>query len=72
MHNSFASIFGMYPFWWALTILILLGLIFYILDIQKRKTEREDTLEDLKKRFTKGKISKEEYKEARKYLKEFN
>ena len=68
MQNSYGSIYGMHRFWWALIILIIFGLIFYLLDIQKRKTKKKNPLDALKRRFTKGEISKEEFENSKRIL----
>ena len=68
MYNSFGNIYGMHRFWWALIILLILGLIFYLLDIQKRKRKKENPLEALKRRFAKGEISKEEFENSKRIL----
>lgn len=72
MQNSYGSIYGMHRFWWALIILIALGLIFYVLDVQKKKMKKKNPLEELKERLAKGKISRREFEDLKKYLKEFN
>ncbi len=72
MQNSYVSIYGMHRFWWALIILIALGLIFYVLDVQKKKMKKKNPLEELKERLAKGKISRREFEDLKKYLKEFN
>lgn len=69
MNESYGSIYGMHVFWWALIILIALGLIFYILDVQKKKMKKENPLESLKKRFAKGEITKKEFERSKKALK---
>lgn len=72
MHNSFGNNYGIHPFWWSLIILIVLGIIFYLLDIIKQKSNNTDTLRTLKKKLAKGEISIGEYKKLKNKIKKNN
>ncbi len=60
---------GMHLIWWAIWF-VLLGWIFFAPSSSShQEIEEDDPLISLKRRFAKGKITKEEYEESKKVLK---
>jgi putative membrane protein len=72
MHFYDGHFGGMHIVWWIIWIFLLLWIFFMPYDIPFRRKRKEDPLNILKKRFAKGKITKEEYEESKKILKSDN
>jgi len=72
MHFYDGHFGGMHLVWWIIWIFLLLWIFFMPYDIPFRRKRKEDPLNILKKRFAKGKITKEEYEESKKILKSDN
>jgi len=69
MHFYDGHFGGMHLVWWIIWIFLLLWIFFMPYDIPFRRKRKEDPLNILKKRFVKGKITKDEYEESKKILK---
>jgi putative membrane protein len=72
MHFYDGHFGGMHIVWWIIWIFLLMWIFFMPYDIPYRRKRKEDPLNILKKRFAKGKITKEEYEESKKILKSDN
>ena len=68
MHDYNRNIFGMHFFWWVIWIVVVL-LVVYIVSKQRTNTNKETALEILKKRLAKGEITKVEFEESKKVIK---
>jgi putative membrane protein len=69
MHHGY-HFGGMHFFWWIFWIIIIIWIFATPYDLPGQRTKTESPLEILKKRFAKGEITKEEYDEKKKLLKE--
>ncbi|NKI25836.1 SHOCT domain-containing protein [Arenibacter sp. 6A1] len=58
----------MHYIWWIVWLIILVWIFFMPLDIHYKGPKAEDPLDILKKRFAKGEITKEQYKEYKRIL----
>lgn len=59
---------GMHIIWWIIWLALLIWIFFIPYDIPYQKSNNEDPLQILKKRFAKGEITKEEYEDSKKTL----
>ena len=59
---------GMHWVWWIFWILVIIWIFATPYDIPGQRTKRDTPLDILQKRFAKGEITKEEYKESKKIL----
>ena len=69
MHFFDGHFGGMHFVWWIIWLILLIWIFFVPYDIPYKKSNNEDPLGILKKRFAKGEITKEEYEESKKILK---
>jgi putative membrane protein len=61
---------GMHFFWWLFWIIFLLWIFATPWDIPGQRIKRDTPLVILKKRFAKGEITKEQFEEMKKTLRE--
>ncbi|WP_445664366.1 SHOCT domain-containing protein [Fodinibius sp. AD559] len=61
---------GIHLIWWLFVIGITLLLVFNIIPYRPNAEPKEDALEILKKRFARGEIEREEFKERKQVLKQ--
>jgi putative membrane protein len=66
--NDGGHFWGMHWMWWGTVILIILLVIFIPWSARKSNNEKETPIDILKKRYAKGEINKEEYRERKKVL----
>jgi len=64
----FLGMGGMMGYWWALPIIILIGLYFAFNPSRLAYTNRGDSMEIARQRYARGEISKEEYEEIQRNL----
>lgn len=68
MHYMDGDFWGMHYFWWIFWIILLIWIFFLPFGKPSRPAPKETPLEILQKRYARGEITKEEYKEAKKTL----
>lgn len=61
---------GMHWIWWLIVASIILLVIFNIIPYRPKTELKEDAMEILEKRFARGEIEREEFKERKKTLKQ--
>lgn len=60
---------GMHFFWWLFWVIVIVWAYKTTQKNPNQQIKQDDSLEILKKRFAKGEITKDEYEEAKKTLK---
>jgi uncharacterized membrane protein len=60
---------GIMGFWWVFPILILISLYFAFYPRRLAYSNREDSMEIARRRYTRGEISKEEFGEIQRNIK---
>ena len=59
---------GMHLIWWFVWIVVLIWIFFLPYDIPFQRTKKENPMDILKKRFSKGEITKAELEESKRLL----
>jgi putative membrane protein len=72
MHNYEVHYGGMHLIWWFIWMVLIIWIFATPWSIPGQRAKKDSPLDILKKRFAKGEISKEEYKESEKLLKSEN
>jgi len=60
----------MHFIWWIVWIILIIWIFATPYNVPYQRTKKDSPLDILKTRFAKGEISKEEYEEAKKILKQ--
>lgn len=68
MHDFDGHFWGMHYMWWIIWIVLIIWIFMLLYNPQFRRSQKEDPLDILKRRFANGEISKEEYEESKKTL----
>ena len=58
----------MHIIWWIIWIAVILWIFFIPYGIPYRKSKKDSPIDILKKRFAKGKITKEDFEESKRLL----
>ncbi len=72
MYHSYGEFWGMHWIWWILWIIILIWIFATPWDIPGQRTKKDTPFDILKKRFTNGEITKEDFEERKKILNKIN
>lgn len=72
MHDFHGHFGGMHFIWWIVWLIIIIWIFLISRALPFGIRKKDQPLHILKKRFAKGEISKEEYEESKKILKEDN
>ena len=67
-HTYNGHFWGMHFIWWAIWFFFIVWIFATPWDIPGQRAKKDTPLDILKKRFTKGEITKEEFEEKRKFI----